>query len=136
MKWKCPNCWTQYEIDEKYAEVLKEKKDCKFCVRKDPNIPTTAEIDGLLTQEAMRERDQVVIQCMNCSRWTQQTLGQPYTPCTGIINGKQYVDGRKKVIPGCGQTNYDLTSQKSKRTYNHGTDNKRKPGVKAKKNEK
>lgn len=133
IKWKCPNCWTEYEIDSKYETVLADKKDCKFCVRKDPNIPTTAEMDGLLTQEDMRMRDQVVIQCFQCSRWTQQTHGKEYTPCTAIIEGKVYVDGRNKTVPGCGATNFDSTSMKSLRTYNKDTDNKRKPKVQKKK---
>lgn len=133
IEWKCPNCWTEYEIDEKYAEILKEKKDCKFCVRKDPNIPTTAEMDGLLTQEDMRLSDQIVVQCFQCARWTQQTHGKEYTPCTGIIQGQQYVDGRGKIVPGCGKTNYDSSSMKSLRTYNKDTDNKRKPKIQKKK---
>lgn len=133
IKWKCPNCWTEYEIDSKFEAALKDKKDCKFCVRKDPNVPTTAEMDGLLTQEDMRMRDQVVVQCFQCSRWTQQTHGKPYTPCTGIIKGQQYVDGRNKIVPGCGANNYDSTSMKSLRTYNKETDNKRKPKIQKKK---
>lgn len=132
MIWKCPNCWTKYEIDEKFADALKDKENCKFCVRKDPNIPTTAEMDGLLTQEDMRLRDQVVIQCFICSRWTQQTHGVPYTPCTGIVKGQPYVDGRGKIVQGCGELKYDSTSMKSLRTYSSATDNKRKPGSKKK----
>lgn len=124
--WKCPNCYTEYEVDKKFEAVLADKKDCKFCVRKDPNVPTTAEMDGLLTVEDMRERNQVVVQCFQCMRWTQQTHGTDYTPCTGLVRGQQYVDGRGKVVPGCGAINYDSTSMKSLRTYNRDIDNKRK----------
>lgn len=134
IEWKCPYCWTKYQIDEKYAEALKSKKNCKFCVRKDPNVPTTAEMDGLLTQKDMRMRDQVVLQCFQCLRWTQQTLYSEYTPCTGLVEGKPYVDGRGKAHSGCGGLNYDQTSLKSVRSYNKDTDNKRKPkAVKKKK---
>ena len=133
IEWKCPNCWTKYEIDQKFEEALKNKQDCKFCVRKDPNVPTTAEMDGLLTQEDMRMRDQVVVQCFTCCRWTQQTLHSPYTPCTAIIKGQVYVDGRNKAVPGCGGMNYDSTSMKSLRSYNRDTDNKRKPKPQKKK---
>jgi len=133
IKWKCPNCWTEYEIDEKFAEALKKKENCKFCVRRDPDVPTTAEMDGLLTQEDMRNRKQVVVQCFTCTRWTEQTNGSEYTPCTGIIGGKQYVDGRNKIVPGCGGMDYDSTSMKSVRSYNRDTDNKRKPNPKRKK---
>ncbi len=131
--WKCPNCWTTYEIDEKFADALKNKQDCKFCVRKDPNVPTTAEMDGLKTPEEMRERWDVVLQCLQCLKWTQQKLGEKNTPCTAIIRGKEYIDGRNKVVAGCGSVNYDHSSMKSVRSYNRDSDNKRKPNVKARK---
>ena len=130
--WKCPNCWTKYEVDEKFEAALAGKKDCKFCVRKDPNVPTTAEMDGWKTIEEMRERDQVVIQCFDCMRWTQQTYGAKFGPCTGKIRGQPYLDGRGKVVPGCGAKNYDSTSMKSLRTHNRDIDNKRKAEVKKK----
>jgi hypothetical protein len=114
MIWKCPNCWTEYEVDKKYEAALKDKKDCKFCVRKDPDVPTTAEMDGLLTQEDMRNRFKVVMQCKNCKKWT--TMNHPEPMKTEII-----------PCEGCGQKNYDSTSIKSLRTYNPLTDNKRKP---------
>jgi len=126
MIWKCPNCWTEYEIEAKFESALANKKDCKFCVRKYPDVPTTAEMDGLLTQEDMRQRDQVVLQCFECLRWTQQTYGTEFTPCTGVIKGAPYLDGRGKMIAGCGSKNYDSTSMKSLRTYNRDIDNKRK----------
>lgn len=120
MLWKCPNCWTEYEIDEKFAEVLKEKKDCKFCVRKDPNIPTTAEMDGLYTVEDMRNRDTMVFQCMSCNKWTAH---------------KKWVSGKSKHVPcgNCGEINYDPSSIKSIRCYNPDTDNKRRAKAAVKK---
>lgn len=133
MTWKCPNCWTEYEIDKKFSDALKNKKDCKFCVRKDPDVPTTAEMDGLLTVEDMRERDQVVLQCSSCGRWTQMTHKNSKlerVPCSAIIKGQVYVDGRNKTVPGCGKIAYDSTSMKSVRTYNKDTDNKRKISTK------
>ncbi len=98
-----------------------------------PNIPTTAEMDGQLTQKDMRMRDQVIYQCFTCCRWTQHKQGEPFTACTGLIEGQPYVDGRGKVQPGCGEKNYDRTSIKSVRSYNKDTDNKRKPKVQKKK---
>jgi len=115
--WKCPNCWTEYEIDKKYEAALKNKKDCKFCVRKDPNIPTTAEMDGLETVEDMRNRNTVVFQCKNCNKWTShQNYKGEHVPCNN-----------------CGEINYDNTSIKSLRTYNPDTDNKRRPKADKKK---
>jgi hypothetical protein len=113
--WKCPNCWTEYEIDEKFSEALKQKKDCKFCVRKDPNVPTTAEMDGMFTIEAMRNRFNMVYQCVECRKWTVHMNwrigeGKTHPPCSN-----------------CGITNYDPTSCKSLDTYNPVTDNKRTP---------
>ena len=69
--WKCPNCWTEYKIDSKFETVLKAKKDCKFCVRKDPAIPTASELDSLITQDDMRNRSAVMLQCKNCKKWTK-----------------------------------------------------------------
>lgn len=116
MKWVCPYCDTEYEVDAKFAEVLKDKKDCKFCKRKDPNIPTTAEMDGLLTQEDMRNRFYVMLQCTGCSKWTKQDQRKPQKPCSN---------------PDCGKQAFDSTSLKSLRTYDPLKDNKRK--IKAKK---
>lgn len=125
--WKCPNCWTPYEIDEKYQEALKDKENCKFCVRKDPNIPTTAEMDGLLTIEDIRNRKQLVKQCTNCRAWTQMEVGHE-VPCTGVVKG-----ARLPKFPGCGLIAYDYSSAKSLRNFQPLTDMKRRPGVKAKK---
>lgn len=113
MNWKCPNCWTEYKTDEKFADALKDKENCKFCVRKDPNIPTTAEMDGLLTQEDMRQRNKVVFQCTACNKWTTH---------------ENWIPGeRNKYVPciSCGVIAYDGSSIKSFRTYNPDTDNKR-----------
>jgi hypothetical protein len=126
--WKCPNCWTQYEIDERFAEALKDKQDCKFCVRKDPNVPTTAEVDGLLTIEDIRNRKQLVRQCTNCRAWTQMESGKEEPPCTGIVKG-----ARLPKFPGCGLIAYDIGSAKSLRCFNPLVDMKKRPGAKAKK---
>jgi len=121
IKWKCPNCWTGYEIDEKFADALEGKENCKFCVRKDPNIPTTAEMDGLLTKEDMRDRRTIVLQCQLCNKWTTHNNWAPveknsYIPCTI-----------------CNVVNYDLSSIKSLRTYNPVFDNNRKIKIHKKK---
>lgn len=112
MVWKCPNCWTEYEIEKKYEAALKDKQDCKFCVRKDPNVPTTAEMDGLFTQEDMRNRFHVMFQCKLCKKWTRH----------------DHWDKTNRHIPcvHCGETSYDATSIKSLRTYNPLIDVKRK----------
>lgn len=118
IEWKCPNCWTTYEVDEKFSDALKNKENCKFCVRKDPNVPTTAEMDGLFTQEDMRERNSVMFQCNKCNKWTKHTdylLTRKHVPCSN-----------------CGETSYDSSSIKSVRTYNPDTDNKRRIAAKKK----
>lgn len=111
MKWKCPNCWTEYEIDKKFEKALEGKKDCKFCVRKDPNIPTTAEMDGLETVEDMRERFYIVMQCIECNKWTKMKHTLLKTEIVDCEN--------------CGSRKYDTTSLKSARTYDPDKDNKR-----------
>ena len=118
--WKCPNCWTTYEVDEKFAKVLENKQDCKFCVRKDPNIPTTAEMDGLYTQDDMRYRNKVVFQCTKCNKWT--------------AHENWVAGGNNKYLPcsNCGEKAYDHSSIKSFRTYNPDVDNKRRAAAKRK----
>ncbi len=117
--WKCPNCWTEYQIDKKFEAALKDKKDCKFCVRKDPNIPTTAEMDGLFTVEDMRNRFDLVFQCINDGKWKLHPS----------------FDGKYKPCDTCGGTNYDSGGGKSYRSYNPLTDNKKRvsPRLKNKK---
>jgi phage FluMu protein Com len=115
--WKCPNCWTEYEIDSKYEEILKTKKDCKFCVRKNPDVPTTAEMDGLLTVESMRGRWDMVFQCKNDNKWKlHPNFHGVCLPCDT-----------------CGGTQYHTDSGKSYRTYNPLTDNKKRAAVRKKK---
>ncbi len=126
--WKCPNCWTEYEIDARYEEALKEKQECKFCVRKDPNVPTTAEMDGLLTVEDMRNRNQLVKQCTNCRAWTQMTTGKDEPPCTGLV-----MQDRLPKLPGCGLVAYDFSSAIRLGCFVPLTDMKRRPGAKTKK---
>lgn len=116
MIWKCPNCYTEYKIDKKYAKLLEPKKDCKFCVRKHPNIPTTAEMDGLISIEDMRNRLQLVFQCVSCKKWTLHL----------------HWNGKHVPCSNCNAINYDPSSIKSYRTYNAVIDNKRKPKIKKK----
>jgi len=107
--WKCPNCYTDYDIDIKYEAALKNKKNCKFCVRRHPDIPTTAEMDGLLTVEDMRGRWDMVFQCINDNKWKlHSNFHGEYKPCDT-----------------CGDTHYDSGGGKSYRSYNPLTDNKK-----------
>ena len=114
IEWKCPYCYTTYDVEDKFTEVLKGKKNCKFCVHKSPNIPTTAEMNGLLTQKDMRQRNTVVFQCKDCKKWTVHENWVPEG------------NNRHKPCENCGEVSYDLSSIKSLRTYNPLIDNKRK----------
>lgn len=121
IKWRCPNCWTDYEIDEKFKPALEKKENCKFCVRKDPNVPTTAEMDGLETIEDMRGRYDMVFQCLHDSKWKiMKDFGR---------------DGKKNYLPcdTCGNTAYDTGGGKSLRTYDPVKDAKKKVSAKLKK---
>ena len=115
--WKCPNCYTEYEVDKKFEAVIADKKDCKFCVRKDPNIPTTAEMDGLMTKEDMRSRFDLVFQCVHDNKWKlHPSFNGTHLPCDT-----------------CGKKEYDIGGAKSYRTYNPLTDNKKRISTKLKK---
>lgn len=108
----CPTCGTEYTVDSKYKEIVDRQLElgyCKFCHRKDPNVPTTAEMDGLLTPEDMRNRFKVMRQCFGCMKWTQQDTRKEGKPCHN-----------------CGGTEFDDSFAKSVRTFNPMTDGKRK----------
>ena len=131
LEYTCPTCGEHYVLYEsgvispqKYAKIKavidKQVKlgYCKNCHRKDPDIPTTLEMDGLFSKDDIINRYALVYQCRKCKKWTvhnnHSTYGKnSYLPCTN-----------------CGSTDYDPTSVKSLRTYNPETDNKRKPKVK------
>lgn len=77
-------------------------------------LPTTNEMDGLLTEDDIKNRYRVMIQCRECRKWTQHN---DWTP-----------DGPHNHLPcsSCGKINYDPWSMKSLRTYRPLVDNKRK----------
>ena len=122
----CPNCEQYYVVydatpitEKKYNQLKKITEDqlkkghCKHCVRKDPNIPTTLEMDGVLTPEDIQMLNKVVLQCRECKKWTQMDTRQRHDHCGH-----------------CGESNFDPTSLKSLRTYDEDTDKKRRPKVK------
>lgn len=124
IEYTCPNCESHYvlwddtmpsmsmERNNALWEAVRKQQDlgyCKFCVRKDPNVPTTAEMDGLLTPEDMRKRFKVMRQCYGCSKWAQQDARKPTQPC-----------------PNCGDTDFDIVGAKSVRTFREMVDGKRK----------
>lgn len=77
-------------------------------------VMTTYEMDGLFTEEDIKNRYTVVFQCRNCKKWTIH---------------HNWVPGEKNKhvhCNECGEVNYDPTSCKSLRSYNPLTDNKRK----------
>lgn len=77
-------------------------------------IPTTFEMDGLFTEEDIKNRYTVMFQCKICKKWTRHD---------------NWITGEKneyKPCSSCGAISYDSTSIKSLRTYNPLTDNKRK----------
>lgn len=77
-------------------------------------IPSTFEMDGLLTQEDIDNRHKVVWHCRECKKWTQHDNWVPGEHNT------------QKVCDYCGKLNYDPWSMKSLRTYRPLVDNKRK----------
>lgn len=78
-------------------------------------VPTTFEMDDLLTEEDIKNRYTVVFQCKGCNKWTIH---------------KEWVPGQVNIhapCSNCGIVNYDSSSIKSLRTYSPDTDNKRRP---------
>lgn len=122
IKFKCPTCWTEYEVDAKFEDAVDKQIElgyCKFCHRKDPNIPTTAEMDKLFTVEDMRNRFFAMILCNSCDTWNKVPLGKDIItrpPCTK-----------------CESTNYDGETIMSVRSWSPELAKKRKKKSKSKK---
>ena len=75
---------------------------------------TTYEMDGLFTEEDIKNRYTVMFQCRSCRAWTRH---------------ENWLPGEKnKHVPcnKCSEIEYDGSSIKSLRTYNPMFDNKRK----------
>ena len=81
ISWTCPNCEESYGIDAKYSEVLKDKLDCKKCVRKDPDIRTTLEMDSIYTRQDMLDRFFIMKPCVDCGKFTKQDRRKENKPC-------------------------------------------------------
>lgn len=100
----CPNCDTEYVLwDESRGPISLERHNdlsgvvrkqydevgtCKFCVRKDPDVPTTAEMDGLLTPKDMRDRFFVMVACANCLQYNKQDTRKPRADCSNCGSDK------------------------------------------------
>jgi hypothetical protein len=65
------------------------------------SIPTTFEMDSIFTEQDIRNKDTVMLQCRNCSKWTQQNM-----------DDKELVN-----CEHCGVYDYDPTSAMSLRTW-------------------
>lgn len=125
IRYICPNCETDYVLwddsmppisagrSNDLREIVRKQHDevgtCKFCVRKYPSVPTTAEMDGLLTPEDMRNRFKVMKQCYSCSKWTEHDTREANQPCHN-----------------CGGSEFDSAGSKSIRTFRESVDGKRK----------
>lgn len=79
---------------------------------------TTYEMDGLFTEEDIKNRNTVVFQCIDCKDWTTH------------YNWVMFENTEHVPCQGCGAKHYDSTSIKSLRTYNPLTDKKRKIKIK------
>lgn len=66
-------------------EVVRKQYDevgtCKNCVRKDPNVPTTLEVDRIFTQIDMLDRFYVMKPCIDCGKYTEQDTRKEDKPC-------------------------------------------------------
>lgn len=119
----CPRCEADYVLwSGGMPEISLERRNelsgiidkqyklgsCKNCVRRDPNVPTTLEMDQILTEKDIRDRFYLMRQCSVCSEWQKhdRRLGQG-TPCKS-----------------CQSTNFDLRSYVSIRTFNPKTGKK------------
>lgn len=92
------------DLSEAVRKQYNEVGTCKKCHRTDPNIPTTFEMDGLLTKEDILNRNKVYKYCSNGCKWQ-------------IVD---YLD-KKANCPLCGQNSLLNSSLISIRTFNPAT---------------
>jgi hypothetical protein len=74
-------------------------------------IMTTFEMDELTTREDILQKDYIVMQCIDCNKWSKMKHKPLKTELVDCSN--------------CGGRKYDSTSLKSARTYDPTKDNKR-----------
>lgn len=85
--------------------------------------PTTAQMDGILTEQDERDRYKAYIQCRRCNGWTLvDGDAEMHTTIAGY--------SKNQVCEHCGAHDFDPTSTTSKRTWNPQTAKRRKPRVK------
>lgn len=128
LTYTCPNCDTHYVVwDESMPPISMERHNdlseyirkqydevgtCKFCVRKNPYIPTTAEVDGLLTSKDMKDRFYIMKPCLKNGHYNKQDTRQPDTPCIecGSEMGQlsTYWSSLRTFRPGRKLTNADM----------------------------
>lgn len=93
----CPNCLEHYvlwdsskqpislEKHNDLSEIVRKQYDkvgsCKRCVRQDPNVPTTFEMDGLLTREDILNRNKVKMLCTGEDKWVTCDMTENYKDC-------------------------------------------------------
>ena len=108
----CPNCLEHYvlwdgvkpmsiqkqnDLSEMVRKQYDEQGTCKLCTRKDPNIPTVLEMDGLLTQEDIRNRNNVYMKCGAEDAWKIIDIRDPERVCPdcgGKLDGGSIISVR------------------------------------------
>ena len=95
---------------ENYEDVkdLLSKEDIE---RHEQGIVTTLEMDELVTRDDILKKDIVIMQCMDCNKWTEMKHRDSKT--------------EKLDCSNCGGRAYDSSSMKSVRSYDPLKDNKR-----------
>ena len=93
-------------------ESVKDLLSPKDIEMHEAGIPTTFEMDELITREDILKRHRIVMQCMDCNKWTEMNKPEPM---------------KVEIVPcvNCGSKAYDTTSSKSWRSYDPLKDNKR-----------
>lgn len=94
--------------DFKNVKDLLSEEDIK---RHEQGLVTTLEMDELTTRDEILNKDKVVMQCIECGKWTimkHELLNTTIVDCHN-----------------CGSQAYDRSSLKSSRSFNPEKDNKR-----------
>lgn len=91
LTYECPYCLSVYELvpatqkeSDAYKAIIEKQMAtgrCKRCLRRDPNVPTTMEMDGLFTEEDIKNRFFVMKPCIDCGQYSKQDSREDNKKC-------------------------------------------------------
>ena len=73
---------SKYKQFEQAVARQIELNKCKHCERRDPNVPTTLEMDGLHEEKHIKDRFFVMVPCLDCAQYNKQDTRIKFKDCS------------------------------------------------------